>query len=110
MNEGVLFQNTLSKAPGAKRLFIAGIQKPKLRQLYLTNLNSAACLVIPGGLEYRGQGLATLHSVSGYEASFAIAVTGAGTTFSLEVTKGKSLIYKISGAPTASGTVERATE
>jgi hypothetical protein len=70
-------------------------------------LNSAACLVIPGGLEYRGQGLATAKSVSGYEVAFSFAVTGSNIAFSIEVTKGGTLEYKLTNAKAVAGSVER---
>jgi hypothetical protein len=101
------FSDELSKSPGAKESFKASIQKPALGVVQLTRLNSAACLVIPGGLEYRGQGLATAKSVSGYEVAFSFAVTGSNIAFSIEVTKGGTLEYKLTNAKAVAGSVER---
>ncbi len=108
-SEGVIYEDALSKTPGAKQLFVAGIQKPKLGQLVLTKLNSQACVVIPGGLEYRGQGTAKLHGVAGYETAFSFTVVGSAITFSLEVTKAKVVEYKISKAPATTASVEKLT-
>ena len=107
--EGVLYEDWLSKTSGAKELFGANIQKPKFGQLTMTKLNSQACVVIPGGLEYRGQGTATLHSVSGYETAFSFTVVGSAIKFSLEVTKAKVVEYKISSAPALAGSSEKLT-
>jgi hypothetical protein len=103
-SESVIFFDELSKSPGAKQKFEAAIQKPGLGQVYMTSLSSAACLVIPGGLEYRGQGSATLRGVSGYKVSFAFAVVGSHITFTIELSKGATLEYKES-KPTNTTTV-----
>jgi hypothetical protein len=103
-SESVIFFDELSKSPGAKQKFEAAIQKPGLGQVFMTSLSSAACLVIPGGLEYRGQGSATLRGVSGYKVSFAFAVVGSHITFTIELSKGATLEYKES-KPTNTTTV-----
>jgi hypothetical protein len=97
-SEAVIFFDELSKSPGAKEKFEAGIQKPGLGQVYMTSSSSAACLVIPGGLEYRGQGTATLRAVSGYKVAFSFAVVGSHITFSIELSKGATLEFKESKA------------
>lgn len=104
---GSSFSDELSKSPGAKEWFEVSIQKPALGRVELTKLNSAACLVIPGGLEYRGQGLATLKGVSGYEVAFSFAVAGSHIAFSIEVTKGGVLEYKQTNAMAVLGAVEK---
>jgi hypothetical protein len=111
-SESVIFFDELSKSPGAKQKFEAAIQKPGLGQVYMTSLSSAACLVIPGGLEYRGQGSATLRGVSGYKVSFSFAVVGSHITFTIELSKGATLEYKESKATnttTVPGSYEKLT-
>lgn len=101
------FSDELSKTPGAKQAFQISVQKSSLGVITLQKLNSAACLVIPGGLEYRGQGLASAKSVSGYEVAFSFAVAGSHISVSLEVTKGGALEYDVADATAVAGSVEK---
>ena len=105
-NEGVIVQDALSTSNGAKALFEAGIQKVGPGQLRLTALKGSYCRAINEGREFAGYGPATLKGVPGYYAAFSFAVQGSRITFSLEVRKGKELVYKTSG-PMLAGTVER---
>jgi hypothetical protein len=105
-SEGVIFYDELSKSSGAKEKFEAGIQKSSLGRVYMTSLTSAACVVIPGGLEYRGQGPATLKGVPGYHVAFSFAVVGSHISFSIELKKGATLEYEQTNATAVPGSVE----
>lgn len=101
------FSDELSKSPGARERFEASIQSSGLGVIRTTKLSSAACLVIPGGLEYRGQGPATAKEVGGYEVAFSFAVAGSRIAVSIEVTKGGVLKYKLTNATAVAGSVEK---
>lgn len=107
-NEGAIVENALSTSKGAKELFQAGIQKAGPGQLRLTALRGSYCRAINDGREFAGYGPATLKGVRGYYAAFSFAVQGSRITFSLEVRRGKELVYDASG-PMLKGTVERLT-
>ena len=108
-SEGVIYFDVLSKTPGAKEQFEAGVQKPTLGRVFIkaTSLSSSACLVIPGGLEFRGEGPATVKQVGGYTVAFAFAVVGSHITFSIELHKGATLEYKSTKATAVPGSLEK---
>ena len=109
--EGLDFFDELSKTPGAKQQFHTDVQLPVGGRKYvaLTTFTSPACLVIPGGLEYRGQGAATVAGVSGYSVAFSIARAGTHITLSLELYKGATLIYTETNETAVPGSFEELT-
>jgi hypothetical protein len=92
-SEGTIVSDELSLHAGAKERFEAGLEKWGLGQLRLRSLTSSLCKAIVGGREFQGKGPATLKGVGGYVATFSFAVAGSHITFSLEVTKGLTLLY-----------------
>jgi hypothetical protein len=74
-------------------------------QFTLRTLSSASCVVIPGGLEFSGRGAATMGGPkhTGYEMVFSFATGGAKTYLSLEVTKGATVVYKVTHEPLTKG-------
>jgi hypothetical protein len=67
-----------------------------LKRFRLTGLSAASCAAIPGGRELRGSGTASFGSSAGYAISFAFAEKASGTTLSLELSLGPSLVYSVS--------------
>jgi hypothetical protein len=62
----------------------------------LTHLASASCVAIGGGFEFSGSGSVTYnHQKHGYTASFAFAVTGGRTYYTLIIEHEGSVIYTL---------------
>ncbi|HEX4563274.1 MAG TPA: hypothetical protein VH115_02365 [Solirubrobacteraceae bacterium] len=61
----------------------------------LTHLASASCVAIAGGFEFSGAGPAKVNHETGYSASFAVAVTGGHTYYTLIVEKEGAVVYAL---------------
>jgi len=63
--------------------------------MHLTHLASASCVAIAGGLEFSGTGSAKFDHQNGYTASFAFAVTGGHTFYTLIIEKEGTVVYAL---------------
>jgi hypothetical protein len=61
----------------------------------LTHLASASCGAIAGGFEFSGTGPAKVNRRTGYSASFAFAVTGGHTYYTLILEKEGAVVYTL---------------
>jgi hypothetical protein len=61
----------------------------------LTHLQSAACVASAAGEEFSAGGTATLDHQTGYTVSFAIALTGGHTYFTLVIEKEGTVLYSL---------------
>jgi len=105
LSSAVLVDELTTNLLGRERLEGA-VRVRGWQSLRLTGLTQAACATIAGGHEFRGVGPARLNGKAGYTVSFSFAVTGSGTTLSLEVMLGSSRVYAVSGALMARGSVQ----
>jgi hypothetical protein len=71
----------------------------------LRTLSSASCVGIPGGVEFSGRGAATMGGPknTGYEMAFSFATEGGKSYLSLELTKGATVVYKVTHEPLTKG-------
>lgn len=106
---GVLVYDELAINLSSREYFIAGFKVSG--EVALTSLTSAHCREIPGGLEFGGQGPATFNKSPGYEVSFGIAASGLyQASLSLELTKGATVVDKITDQPMAPGSFQEMPE
>jgi hypothetical protein len=64
--------------------------------IHLTHLQSASCVAIAGGFEFSGTGSVEYnHEKHGYSASFAFAITGGHTYYTLVIEHEGSVIYAL---------------
>ncbi len=106
--EGLNFLDEFSKTPGARQAFHTDVLLPAGKRAYLamTTFTSPACLVVPGGLEYRAQGSATVGQASGYNVAVSLTLVGSQTTLSVEVHKGVNLEFKETKVAAVHGSFE----
>jgi hypothetical protein len=63
--------------------------------MHLSHLASASCVAIPGGLEFSGSGAAKVNREDGYAVSFAFAIAGGHTFYTLVVEKGGAVVFSL---------------
>jgi hypothetical protein len=59
------------------------------------SLDSARCLALPGGFEFRGSGPASVNRKGGYEASFAVRAKDGSTFYTLTLTRGGRTVFRL---------------
>ena len=63
--------------------------------MHLSHLASASCVAIPGGMEFSGSGTAKVNRENGYAVSFAFAIAGGHTFYTLTVEKGGAVVFAL---------------
>ena len=63
--------------------------------MHLSHLASASCVAIPGGLEFSGSGTAKVNREDGYAVSFAVAIAGGHTFYTLIVEKEGAVVFAL---------------
>lgn len=101
--ESLNFLMELSTTPTASEHLEVGLRVPDLGLLRLTTVTHASCLATAGGHEFRASGPAVLAGVSGYSATFSIVLGDWSVSVSLEVSRGSTMIYKLTGARVSVG-------